>query len=81
MKKPDEIALYAFLRTEHSVCAPQMSCCSTDDAARALGIHPKRAHYLVEKWIGNAWCDGVSTRYVYFYLSSPAALLPWGVVQ
>jgi hypothetical protein len=75
MRKPDEIALYAYMRT---VAAP---IASTEAAANALGICHQRAYYLVEKWMGKWWCDGVSGRFVYFLPEAPSALLTWGVVQ
>ena len=75
MRKPDEIALYAYMRC----VADSDGTASTDEAARALGICSQRAHYLVDKWQGKCWCDGVGTRFVYFMPNAPAAVLPWGV--
>lgn len=75
MKKPDEIALYAFMRFPS---VPNVV--ATDEAADALGISRQRAHYLVDKWRDKNYCDGPCTSYVYFYTNAPSALLPWGVV-
>lgn len=77
MRKFDEIALYAYMRDE----AELDSTANTDRAAAALGINPKRAHSLVEKWRARWWCEGVSTRNIYFYRDAPAALKVWGVVR
>lgn len=78
MRKYDEIALYAYMRD--AAARPDERIASTREAAEALGIPGKRAHYLVEKWRGQ-FCDGVSTNYVYFYTNAPTALLVWGEVR
>ena len=75
MRKPDEIALYAYMRNEAAI----HTTANTNNAASALGIDNKRAHDLVEKWRDHWWCDGVSTRCVYFLPEAPNLLLPWGV--
>lgn len=80
MKKPDEIALYAFMRHE-ARAIPGVCIAYTELAARALGIPLPRARYLVEKWKDQNYCDGSGQRCVYFYTTAPSALLPWGVVQ
>lgn len=81
MKKPDEIALYAYMRAMVGTNKHFPNLAYTVEAADALGISHQRAHYLVDKWRGSNWCDGLSTppRCVYFLPGAPTALLPWGV--
>lgn len=78
MKKPDEIALYAYMRAMVGADKKYPNIAYTNEAADALGMPRQRAHYLVDKWRGR-YCDGCSSRCVYFYTTAPAALTPWGV--
>lgn len=79
MKKPDEIALYAYMRAAVGTDPEYPNIAIINDAADALGITRQRARYLVEKWKDKNYCDGGSSC-VYFYSAAPRALLPWGVV-
>lgn len=58
--KPDEALLLATLARER----PRQSGDGfATDVATRLGIHPKRAEYLLDKWVSKGWFEcGVSLR-------------------
>jgi hypothetical protein len=80
-KKPDEIALYAALRERARIGVSPwaMPRCPGMEAVEAeiarLGIHPKRAYGLIEKWTLRGWWEyGVSLRTGWFTREAPECL-------
>lgn len=71
MRKPDEIAFYAALRARTGHPGPD----AIADEALRLGIPPKRALRILEKWNGAGWWEfGVLLGEGWFTKSAPEEL-------
>lgn len=65
MRKPDELAFEKALRALRP--RPTRGCVLVEDVAAGIGMHPKRAYGLLEKWERQGkWESGVSTRTGWF---------------
>lgn len=59
--KPDEAAFLKELAASRP--RPTREAPFATDIGVRLGLHPKRAHYLLEKWLDKGWWEcGVSVR-------------------
>jgi len=70
--KPDEPRYYAALKSQVNIPFLVVDAIGT---AHDLGIHYKRAEYLLNKWIDRGWLDcGISCARPWFTETAPESL-------